>query len=227
MNFERLAVNVAALASLFVAACSSSSGTPTENTDGGTPSDGGTQSDAATPWDPSGSAAPPNVPASDAQTPPTNGAAVRAWLQAGSYKTWHCESAPHASRDPSPHNMNRICSNDLASAFAAGDGGTGERPAGTAAVKELYDANGTNIRGYAVYLKAAATTNGGANWYWYESDPTVPAAIRDAQNVLADGFGGSGGGPKGICVGCHAGAGSNPMHTPTPGASDFVYTQVH
>jgi hypothetical protein len=221
MNLERSFLTTA-LACLAVSGCSSSTAPATGSNDGG----GGGSSDSGVSWDPSGSAAPPNVPASNAQTPPTNGAAVRAWLEAGSYKTWHCEPAPHASRSPSPHNMNRICANDLSSAYAAADGGAGERPEGTAAVKELYDATGTTIRGYAVYLKAAATSSGGASWYWYESDPTVPASIRDSMDVIADGFGGSGGGPNGICVSCHSAAGSNAAHTPTPGSSDFVYTQV-
>lgn len=211
-----------ALACLVVCGCSSSNAPAASSNDGG----GGGGSDSGPSWDPSGSAPAPNVPASNAQTPPTNGADVRTWLQAGSYKAWHCEPAPHASRSPSPHNMNRICSNDLSSAYAAVDGGTGERPEGTAAVKELYDSTGTTIRGYAVYLKAAATSAGGANWYWYESDPTVPASNRDSMNVVADGFGGSGGGPNGICVSCHSVAGADAAHTPTPGSSDFVYTQV-
>jgi hypothetical protein len=204
------------VACLAVYACSSSSGSP----DGGEPIDAG----GTVAFDPSGSAAPANVPPPGPQTPPTDGADVRAWLDAGYYKSWHCEPAPHASRSPSPHNMNRICSNDLTSSF---DGGAGERPEGSAGVKELYDATGTNIRGYAVYLKGAMTSNGGANWYWYESDPTVPASIRDSKDVLADGWGGSGAGPKALCVACHMAAGSDAAHTPSPGGSDEVYTQVH
>ncbi len=222
MNLERPFLS-GALACLVVSGCSSSTTPATSTGDGG---GGGGGGDSGASWDPSGSAPPANVPASGDQTPPTTGAAVRTWLAAGSYKAWHCEPAPHASRSPSPHNMNRICSNDLASAYVAADGGAVERPEGTAAVKELYDATGTAIRGYAVYLKAGATSAGGANWYWYESDPTVPASTRDSMDVLADGFGGSGGGPNGICVSCHSAAGSNAMHTPTPGSSDFVYTQV-
>ena len=58
------------------------------------------------------------------------------------------------------------------------------------------------------------------------SDPLVPASIRDSQNVVADGFGASGAGPNGVCVSCHAAAGSDAAHTPTVGSSDFVYTQV-
>jgi hypothetical protein len=84
----------------------------------------------------------------DAQTPPTTGHdAIETWLTAGSYKQWHCEQAVHAPRSPSPHvNMNKICSNTLLSGAPAGV----EYPVGAAAVKELYDAAGTTINGYAV-----------------------------------------------------------------------------
>ena len=138
----------------------------TSSSDSSTTSDAGNAAEASS-WDASGSPAPSGIPASSAQIPPTDGASVRAWLQSGSYLTWHCESAVHESRSPSPHGMNRICSNDLASGFNP-DAGATERPQGTAAVKELHDATGTTIIGYAVYLKAEPTSDGGASWYWYD-----------------------------------------------------------
>ncbi len=160
--------------------------------------------------------------ASASQTPPTSGPAVETWLQGGAYKSWHCEAASHPARSPSPHGINRICSNDLASSFS----GTGERPEGTAAVKELYDDAGMNVVGYAVYSKTQATSAGGSNWYWYERVPTSSAVPHDAQGVVADGLGASGT-PMTICVACHAAAGSDAPHTPSPGGGDEVYTQVH
>lgn len=160
--------------------------------------------------------------ASNAQTPPvTVGADVESWLAAGAYTRWHCEAAPHASRDPSPHGINRICSNDLAHGFT----GTGERPEGTAAVKELYDAAGKTVVGYAVYVKTKAASEGGKAWYWYERVPSDSAAPHDAKGVVADGLGATGT-ANSICVGCHAAAGSDAAHTPSPGGSDEVYTQV-
>lgn len=155
------------------------------------------------------------------QTPPQKAADVETWLAGGAYKSWHCESAVHEARRPSPHGKNRICSNDLASSFASG----AERPRGTAAVKELYDDAGAKIVGYAVYLKTEATSAGGSNWYWYERVPLDSMAPHDAKGVVADGFG-SAGTAKSICVGCHAAAGSDAMHTPSAGSSDQVYTQV-
>ena len=148
------------------------------------------------------------------QSPPQGAAAVDAWLAAGRYKQWASEPEVHAARSPSPHGFNRIYSNNL---IAANASGTDAWPAGAAAVKELYpDATTTTPSGYAVYLKTRADSAGGANWYWYE--------IIGA-NVVADGLGDAGP-AKGICVGCHAAAGADAEHTPTPGGRDQVYTPV-
>jgi hypothetical protein len=156
----------------------------------------------------------------DAQTPPTTGrVGVEAWLADGSYKSWHCEAAPHAPRPPSPHqNMNRICSNDLLSGA-----GPGEYPVGSASVKELYESTGMTIVGYAVYLhsKMGTTSN---TFYWYERVPLTSSVPHDATSgVVADGFGGGMAAPEVICVNCHKLAGSDASH---PG-HDYVYTQVH
>jgi len=165
--------------------------------------------------------------AGTSQTPPMGGAAVEAWLAQGFYKSWNCESAVHASRSPSPHNFNRICSNDIISASVAG---TATWPEGAAAVKELYDtATDTTPVGYAVYLKTQPDSATGAGWYWYERVPLTglqSAAPHDATTgVVADGLGGSGT-PLTICVGCHVAAGSDGPHTPSVGGRDFVYTPV-
>jgi hypothetical protein len=157
------------------------------------------------------------------QTPPQGATAVEAWLSKGSYKDWQCESAVHASRDPSPHSFNRICSNDLISQNADGKS---DWPAGAAAVKELYaSADATKPVGYAVYLKTAAESAAGAHWYWYERVPLDSAAPHDAQGVVADGMGDSGT-AKSICVGCHVAAGSDAAHTPSEYGRDEVYTPV-
>jgi hypothetical protein len=134
----------------------------------------------------------------------------------GYYKSWTCESALHASRVPSPHGIDRVCSNTLIHGNATG---TGAWPVGAASVKELYaNMTDTTPSGYAVYLKTADDTSaGGAAWYWYEQPPMMAP--------VADGMGDSGG-AKTICVGCHAAAGSDAMHTPTPGGRDQVYTAV-
>lgn len=151
--------------------------------------------------------------------------AIEAWLTDAStnYKTWAAEPAVHASREPSPHGFNRIYSNDIIAANATT---TGPWPKGAAAVKELYaSATAMTPIGIAVYLKLEDDSAAGANWYWYERVPVGNEAPHDANGVVADGRGDSGP-PKAICVGCHAGAGTDPMHTPTPGGRDQVYTPV-
>lgn len=150
----------------------------------------------------------------DAQTPPTRGSDVEAWLAGGAYKSWTAEPALHAARSPSPHGYNRIFVNDAMAAAAAG---TAAWPQGAASVKELYtSASDTTPIGFAVSLKLADDSGDGANWYWYE---------RINTQVVADGTGDSGA-AKSICVGCHAAAGVDAAHTPTPGARDQVYTPV-
>jgi hypothetical protein len=165
----------------------------------------------------------PDAGSGTQQTPPTGAANVEAWLTTGAYKQWHSESAIHAARSPSPHGFDRVYSNDLISSNATG---TGVWPAGAAAVKELFgSATDTTPIGYAVYLKTQADSAGGANWYWYERVPLGSTAPHDSNGVVADGLG-SGGPALAICVGCHAAAGSNAAHTPSPGGRDEVYTPV-
>jgi hypothetical protein len=164
------------------------------------------------------------VPETDAQTPPITGSAdIEQWLTDGSYKSWACEPTIHASREPSPHGFNRICSNALIAGAATG---TGSWPKGAAAVKELFaSATATTPIGYAVYLKIADDSARGRNWYWYERVPVGSDVPHDARGVVADGDGKDG--PElQICVGCHDAAGSDAIHTPTPGGRDQVYTPV-
>ncbi len=149
--------------------------------------------------------------------PPITGgkATMRAWLDTGVYKTWKCQPASHDPLMPvSPHGKNRICSNGILSAH-----GDGEYPVDSAAVKELYDADGTTISGYAVYRKVKTGT--GESFYWYEDVPDSSMAPHDADGVVADGLGDAGPALN-ICVGCHMATGLDGDH---PG-HDFVYIQV-
>lgn len=152
-----------------------------------------------------------------AVVPPITGMAdMTAWLNAGHYKMWNCETAAHAAIPISPHGMQRICTNDILSSHDTPD----EYPVDSSAVKELYDANGANIVGYAVYRHIKAGTTGDT-WYWYEVVPADSMAPHDANGIVADGLGDSGP-AKDICVGCHMAAGIDADH---PG-HDFVYTQI-
>jgi hypothetical protein len=156
------------------------------------------------------------------QTPPTTSSFdVESWIAEGSYKAWKCETVVHPQMGVSPHGQNRICANELTAAYSRS--GTSERPAGSAAVKELLD-DSSNLVGYAVSVKTKATSDGGASWYWYERVPLDSPAPHDAKGVVADGLG-TEGTAKSICVGCHAAAGSDATHS-VLGSSDFIYLQV-
>ena len=166
----------------------------------------------------------PSGTAGTTQTPPTtNGTDVEAWLAKGDYKTWKCQTVSHPQMAVSPHGQNRICSNDLVAQFMSGDGGTSERPVGSASVKELFDAQSMLV-GYAVAVKTKATSDSGGSWYWYERVPLDSPVPHDAKGVVADGLG-TEGVAQSLCVGCHGAAASDAKHSVT-GSSDFVYLQV-
>ncbi len=149
------------------------------------------------------------VTGDEKQLPPTNLAAVKAWLaqEPKPYADWSCEAAatPKTDGDPAIHvhaGSNRVCSN---AKLAVGPAGVW--PAGAAAVKEIYNGAG-ELTLYAVSVKTAADSQGGQGWYWYEG-------LNDS--TIAAGFGNS------TCTGCHLAAGSDAGH---PGAGDLVYFRV-
>lgn len=129
------------------------------------------------------------VSAQSGNVPPTAKDALLNWLQAGSYRNWEKESAPHQSLGPHPVQvvvyLNPALDRSLAAKAAA-------HPVGAAAVKELFDASG-KLAGWAVSVKTAADSEGGKGWYWYEILGTTPAArvVASANGVP-------------LCVGCHA-----------------------
>jgi len=154
----------------------------------------------------------------ETKVPPTDGHdAMQAWLMAGHYKSWKCETGVQEPITISPHGKQRICSNGILSAHTEAT----EYPVDSSAVKELYDEAGAKIVGYAVYRHVKAGPDGGS-WYWYEQLPLDhPAKPDPVTGVIADGLGDSGNAMS-ICVGCHMGTGSDADH---PG-HDFVYEQI-
>ena len=131
--------------------------------------------------------------------PPTEAAALRTWLDDGSYRDWRRESRPHRSSGLHPETvvtyLNRALHDSLAS-------GAKEHPAGSAAVKELY--RGGKPSGYAVAIKTEARSAVGRGWYWYE----VTSLAADAKPVAA---------AHGValCLGCHL-TGHDFVLTPFP-----------
>ena len=158
------------------------------------------------------------------QQPPTTGrAAARAWLAAGAWRRWRCETSTHPATGLSPHGNHRICNNDVLVGAPAG----APWPVGAASVKELHDPRDpSQIVGHAYYLKVAEGTDG-SNWFWFESvrpgfalDPPAPT---DPDGTVAVGRGDRGA-ARAICVGCHARSGDN--DSGLLGYGDFVYTRV-
>jgi hypothetical protein len=140
--------------------------------------------------------------------PPQGEESMKEWLAAGDYKNWHCEPEEHAPRPPSPHGVNRICSNGTLSENAEDD----PYPKNSAAVKELWE--GGSVKGYAVYLKIKDESEGGAGWYYFE---------ESVEGVtVAEGIGSAGSAERELCASCHQAAGKDATHS----GHDFVYTQV-
>jgi hypothetical protein len=181
---------------LVAAACNDDDTTGDDDDDDGTPNDTDTTDT--------------DVP--ENQIPPQGYAAIDPWLQASSYTAagWYCEDAPHPGTAPSPHGMNRICSNEMVS-----ENVSGEYPVGSSSVKELYDDTGANIVGYAVTSKVSS--GGAESWYFYEQVPpgTVITGITiDANGVVADDLGDTGQAAS-VCASCHVNA-----------PNDYVWVQV-
>jgi hypothetical protein len=206
---DRTKATILILLACCLAACS---GDDSADADSGTAGSG-----------PGGAGSGGNGASEDSQEPAQGADAIEAWLKGGAYKKWSCEPSVHASRAPSPHGFNRICSNAL---IANNASGSGDWPEGASAVKELYASSSAKTPiGYAVYLKTAADSGGGDNWYWNERVPLDSGAPHDDQGTVADGMGDSGP-AKAICVGCHVAAGADEAHTPSEGGRDQVYTPV-
>lgn len=117
---------------------------------------------------------------------PTEAEALLAFLQAGAYRDFPHESAPHPSQGPHG-SVQTYLDPTLAGSLEAG---AATHPVGAAAVKELYQ--GGELSGWAVYVKTQADSDGGNGFYWYEVFSTT-----DPTRIGADGVG------VPLCVGCH------------------------
>ncbi len=125
--------------------------------------------------------------AQTSDVPPTESGALLKWLQAGNYKAWPKESAPHRSMGPHQTlvvtHLNPQLDKSLTAKATA-------HPKGSAAVKELLDAGGKTT-GWAVSVKTSASSDGGKGWYWYE------ILGAPSGNVVAQANG------VPLCSGCH------------------------
>jgi hypothetical protein len=112
------------------------------------------------------------------QRPPQGQAAIEAWLAAGHYLAWRCESAISPPRLNGAHGRHRICTNSI----LLGSAGP-IHPVGAASVKELFDGN-DRPNGFAVGIKVAPGMSD-LTWYWYERTGTSPTSRPVADDVSA------------------------------------------
>jgi hypothetical protein len=114
------------------------------------------------------------------------------YLQAGSYKGLTAkESGRHPTRGPHTKfgwPVRVFLDPKLDASLKAGNT---SHPAGSAAVKEMYDASG-KLQGWAVMVKTSADSGGGKGWFWYEVTSTT-----DGSTPVATGNG------VPLCFGCH------------------------
>lgn len=117
---------------------------------------------------------------------PADPADFGAFLAAERYNDWDCEPELHPSQEPSPHGMNRICQNDIASAALDGEGNW---PVGTAFVKEQFNAAG-ELGAISVSVRES-DAEGSAGWRFY----------REANGAVTNNNTG-----QFFCTNCHDGA---------------------
>jgi len=114
------------------------------------------------------------------------------YLQAGSYKDFAAqESGQHPSRGPHTKigwPVRVFLDPRLDASLKAGNA---THPAGSAAVKEMYDAGG-ELQGWAVMVKTSDASANGKGWFWYEVTSTT-----DGSEPVASGNG------VPLCFGCH------------------------
>ena len=135
---------------------------------------------------------------------PTDNDKLFKYLQKGTYKKLAAqESASHPSRGPHTKfgwPVRVFLDPVLDASLKAGND---SHPAGSAAVKEMYDAD-NKLQGWAVMVKTEDDSKGGKGWFWYEVTSTT-----DGSDPVAAGNG------IPLCFGCH-GAGQDYVLTSYP-----------
>ncbi len=132
---------------------------------------------------------------------PTDPDGLFGFLTKGEYKSWAAESRIRPTDAPHDEQVRTYINAILDESMTAGNGA---HPAGSAAVKEMYD-EFKNMSGWAVSVKVRADSDGGKNWYWYEVTSTT-----DSSQVVVEGMG-----PK-LCISCHRRGGRDLVLVPYP-----------
>lgn len=132
---------------------------------------------------------------------PTDSKGMLAFLADG-----HYTSFPHDAkvRKPlGPHGVGGIRVFYQQKLFDSLHAKAGDHPQGSAAIAELYAADGTTRIGWAAAVKLTKDSEGGFGWLWLEALDGMPPKLVDAGNGL------------GQCTGCHS-AGDDYVLGPMP-----------
>lgn len=122
---------------------------------------------------------------------PTNTEALLSWLQAGEYKNWASESAPHASEnhmwpEGGPEGRPDVLTYMNEPLTRSLDSGDGAHPVGSAAVKEHYVTDGDEVMMWTVMVKLEADSGDGEGWYWAMGNPMGVMEPADPVSRCAD-----------------------------------------
>lgn len=119
--------------------------------------------------------------------------ALFAWLQSRAYEQYPNDGMIHPSNSAHGGAVKVFFNEALDASVKAN---SAAHPKGSVSVKELYNADMSQLRGWAVSIKTQDDSGDrGQGWYWYEVFSTTSGA-----SPVAAGQG------VGLCAGCHSGA---------------------
>jgi hypothetical protein len=118
----------------------------------------------------------------------TDPVALHGWLNNGGYASWHAESAVYPGEFGA--GGSRVFINDTLRVSLTL--GYERHPAGSVAVRELYESDLVTSRGYSVLIKTADRGDAGSAWYFYETFDMQDALRFSMSSYRAPG-----------CVKCH------------------------
>jgi hypothetical protein len=125
-------------------------------------------------------------------------AGLRTFVTSGAYRDWSAEPAVRDAIRGSPHGKVRVYFNKAS--YDALKADAVPLPVGSMIVKDLFNADGATVYGYAVMVKTSETS-----WTWWEaftSNFDSPASF---------------GVDTPVCTGCHSGSGNkDQVLTPVP-----------
>ena len=119
-------------------------------------------------------------------------------MTGNAYRTWTAEPAVRESSQNSPHRKVRVYFNKAS--YDALKANTSPLPVGSMIVKDLFQADGATLAGYAVMMKTTASS-----WTWWEAFTNN----LDSPAVFAV--------DSSSCKGCHSQTGNkDQVRTPAP-----------